>query len=119
MPGTERDPQRPYPGRYTGPRPAGDGKGLAEITPAPQFDRSALEKEVRYLKDPLKLADHTIKLLKKNDQAKAYELVKMSSKSIACTVCWNHLMDYEMAKGRVSSAMKIYNDVWLYLEAFA
>jgi len=87
--------------------------GSSELSRVPQFDRAVLEKELRYLHDPLKLADHTINLLKKDDYHKALELVKMSSRNMSCTVSWNHLMDYEMYKGRVSNALKIYNDVQL------
>lgn len=85
--------------------------GSTELSRVPQFDRAVLEKELRYLHDPVKLADHTVNLLKKDDYHKALELVKMSSRNMSCTVSWNHLLDYEMYKGRVSNAMKIYNDV--------
>ncbi len=85
--------------------------GSSELSRVPQFDKAVLEKELRYLHDPLKLADHTINLLKKDDYHKALELVKMSSRNMSCTVSWNHLMDYEMYTGRVSNALKIYNDV--------
>lgn len=88
-----------------------DEGGTLELSRVPQFDRATLEKELRYLQDPLKLADHTITLLKKDDYHKALELVRMSSRNMSCTVSWNHLLDYEMYKGRVSNAMKIYNDV--------
>ena len=71
----------------------------------------ALEQELRFLRDPLKLADNTVKLLKNGQHEKAGQLVRMASKSMACTVSWNHMMDYEMSKGRVSRAMTIYNDV--------
>lgn len=107
---TERS-QRKHPSATT---PFDEG-ATSELSRVPQFDRATLEKELRYLQDPLKLADHTITLLKKNDYHKALELVRMSSRNMACTVSWNHLLDYEMYKGRVSNAMKIYNDVQLTL----
>ena len=69
--------------------------------------RLALQKELRFLKDPLKLAEHTVRLLHRGETEKAYELVKLSSKSLACTVSWNHLMDYEMAKGSAANAMRM------------
>ena len=71
----------------------------------------ALEQELRFLRDPLKLADNTVSLLKIGQHEKAGQLVRMASKSMACTVSWNHMMDYEMSKGRVSRAMTLYNDV--------
>lgn len=105
---TERSPRK-YPSATT---PFDEG-GSTELFGVPQFDRAVLEKELRYLHDPLKLADHTISLLKKDDYHKALELVKLSSRNMSCTVSWNHLMDYEMYKGRVSNAIMIYNDVQL------
>ena len=71
----------------------------------------ALEQELRFLRDPLKLADNTVSLLQNGQHEKAGQLVRMASKSMACTVSWNHMMDYEMSKGRVSRAMTLYNDV--------
>lgn len=76
-----------------------------------EFKRTELEQELRYLKDPAKLADHTVSLLRQDDHDKALEIVRMGSKRMACTVSWNHLVDYEMSKGRVNKAMKLYNEV--------
>lgn len=75
------------------------------------FTQTSLEQELRYLRDPRKLADYTLNLLQKDQEQKAYELVKMSSKSLPCTVSWNHLINFEMSQGRVANACKIYNDV--------
>lgn len=75
------------------------------------FNRTSLEQELRYLKDPLKLADHIVTLLREDENQKAQELVRMSSQHVACTVSWNHLIDYEMSKGRATSAISIYHDV--------
>ena len=108
-----QDPVKQSSGKHTAvPPPVDEGRpsGLSRV---PRSDQAALEKELRYLRDPMKLADYTVSLLRKDEDEKAYELVKMSSKNMACTVSWNHLMDYEMAKGRVANAMKIYNDVQL------
>ena len=73
--------------------------------------REDLEQELRYLKDPLKLANNTIKLLRTDQNQKALELVKLGSKDVACVVSWNHLIDYEMSKGRINAALKLYNEV--------
>ena len=74
-------------------------------------ERYALEQEMRYLGDPMKLADHTVTLLRKDQFEKVGELVKMASKRMSCTVSWNHMIDYDMSKGRVTRAMSTYNDV--------
>ena len=70
-----------------------------------------LKLELRWLKDPVKLADHTVKLLRDDDFLKALELVRLASKDVECTVSWNHLIDYEMSKARVTEAVKLYNEV--------
>lgn len=70
-----------------------------------------LGKELRYLQDPLKLAENTIDLLRKDDHVKALDLVRQASKTISCTVSWNHLVDYSLSTGRAKDAVKIYNEV--------
>ena len=75
------------------------------------YKKSNLELELRWLKDPVRLADHTVKLLRQDDFAKALEIVRLASKDVECTVSWNHLIDYEMSKARVSMAVKLYNEV--------
>lgn len=107
-------PQR-YPARHHGSLPSADGGESSDLPMVPQIDKAALEKELRWLRDPMKLAENTVDLLKREECDKALELVRMSSKKMACTVSWNHLVDYEMYKGRVATAMKIYNDVHVSL----
>jgi len=94
---------------------------LANSPPPPQqvepFSRTSLEQELRWLSDPLKLGDHVVKLLRKDDDEKALALVRLASKDIACTVSWNYLIDFSMGKGRVSDAVKLYNEVGSYFPA--
>ena len=60
----------------------------------------------------MKLADHILGLLRQDEEKKALEMVRLASRrKAAFTVSWNHLVDYEMSKGRVSNAVKIYNEV--------
>ena len=75
------------------------------------YNKSHLRLELRWLKDPVKLADRTVKLLRDDDFLKALELVRLASKDVECTVSWNHLIDYEMSKARVTEAVKLYNEV--------
>ncbi|KAI4185399.1 MAG: hypothetical protein LQ346_005901 [Caloplaca aetnensis] len=74
-------------------------------------EKSRLEKELVWLQDPLKLAENTISLLKDNKSEKAIDIVRMASKNISCSVSWNHLIDYEMSKGSIHKAIKIYNEM--------
>ena len=78
------------------------------------FSRHSLEQELRWLRDPLKLGDHTVKLLRQNEPQKALAIVRLASKDVECTVSWNHIIDYFMSKGNVSDAVKFYNEVRLW-----
>lgn len=71
----------------------------------------AIEQEIKFLRDPLKLSENTARLLRAGDKDKALELVRAISKHGTYIVAWNHLIDYEMSQKRVRSAMDIYNDV--------
>lgn len=75
----------------------------------------ALEKKVRkelqYLPDPLKLADHVRGVLKKGDVEKALGLTRIASKDMECIVSWNHIIGHLLAEKQVNAALKIYNEV--------
>ena len=76
-----------------------------------QFLRADLEQEARYLRDPVKLAGSTLGLLRRDEHDKALEIVRIASRTTACVVSWNHLIDYHVTKGRVAESLKIYNEV--------
>ncbi|KAI4118383.1 MAG: hypothetical protein LQ345_001552 [Seirophora villosa] len=70
-----------------------------------------LDQELVWLRDPVKLADNTISLLRKDDHERALETVRKASKSVPCSVSWNHLIDYDMSKGKVQKAIKKFNEM--------
>jgi len=70
-----------------------------------------VRKHLQYLKDPVKLADFVRDSLRKDEYETTLEVVRSASKSIQCTVSWNHLIDYTLTKGRMNAAIKIYNEV--------
>ena len=78
-----------------------------------RFNRTSLEQEVRWLRDPLKLGDHVVRLLRQDDHEKALALVRLAGRDLQCTVSWNYLIDYSMSKGKVADAVKLYNEVRL------
>ena len=87
-----------------------------ELPPrGPEMYKAAdLEKELYWVRDPLKLADKIVALLKKDsmdDYFKAVALLRLASKNMLCTVSWNHMVDYNMRKGRVKAAVNTYNEV--------
>ncbi|KAL8816972.1 MAG: hypothetical protein Q9223_004106 [Gallowayella weberi] len=90
----------------------GLGKPAQVDDAAKSKKRKQLDRELVYLQDPLRLAENTLNLLRKDDNDKALDLVRIASKQIPCTVSWNHIVDYEMSKGRIQKAVKIYNEVF-------
>ncbi|KAI9844711.1 MAG: hypothetical protein M1838_002069 [Thelocarpon superellum] len=67
--------------------------------------------ELKYLRDPVKLADRVRFALRDGQVDQAMDLVREASKDIPCTVSWNHLMDYQMQRGRVAASLKTYNEM--------
>ena len=74
-------------------------------------DKKALTKELRYLGDPLKLAEHVHYTLRSNKPEKALDLCRLASKDGEIVVSWNHIVDWHMSKGKVDDAIKIYNEM--------
>lgn len=70
-----------------------------------------LQTELKYLKDPVKLADHVKHVLQGNDEEKAQALVRLSGRGMENTVCWNHLIDWQMKQGKTAKALETYNEV--------
>lgn len=68
-------------------------------------------RELKYLPDPMKLADFVRDKLKQEKQKEMLDLVRLASKQMLCTVAWNHLVDDRLARGQVSTALKIYNEM--------
>ncbi|MCJ1389898.1 hypothetical protein MMC18_002755 [Xylographa bjoerkii] len=94
----------------------GPAKMCEDVGEGPQgrmtaYPRAELEKELLYLPDPLKLAENTLNLLRQDEHIKALEIVRYASRKMPCTVSWNHIIDYDMSKGRVTPAMKTYNEM--------
>lgn len=71
-----------------------------------------LQRYPAYANDPLKLAEYVRKALKGDDYDTALAVVRAASKGMSCTVSWNHLLDWQLSKGRMNAAMKTYNEVF-------
>jgi hypothetical protein len=72
---------------------------------------NVLRKHPEYAQDPLKLAEFTRKSLRGDDIETAIAVVRAASKSLACTVSWNHVIDWQMTKGKMNAALKTFNEV--------
>lgn len=82
----------------------------------PVFKRTtdaAMRKNLLYLQDSVKLATTVAHYLRDDRYEQALELVQAASRNRLVTVSWNHLIDWQLQKGRTKSAMRTYNDVSL------
>ena len=77
----------------------------------PTNEWNARRRELQYLKDPLEVASFVKKELGKDKATAMLQLVRMASHSMQVVVSWNHIIDYYMAKERLSEALKVYNEV--------
>ncbi|KAF2852875.1 pentatricopeptide repeat protein-like protein [Plenodomus tracheiphilus IPT5] len=77
----------------------------------PETDWNRRKRELRYLQDPLELATFVSNELRKDRVEEMLQLVIMASHSMECVVSWNHIVDHYLTKGRVTDAIKVYNDM--------
>lgn len=76
-----------------------------------ETDWNRRKRELRFLQDPLDLAQFVQAELRKDRAEEMKQLVRMASHSMLCVVSWNHIIDHYLAKSQVSDALKVYNDV--------
>jgi len=72
---------------------------------------AVLQKHPSFTNDPLKLAEIVRKSLRGDDFETALTMARAASAKVQCTVCWNHLIDWQMSKGKMNAALKTYNEV--------
>jgi hypothetical protein len=71
----------------------------------------SLQPELARLQDPVKLADHTVRLLRNGKKEQALELVRAASKDRQCTVSWNFIINDYMQAGKVQLAFHSFSEV--------
>lgn len=81
---------------------------VAELT---ERQKTNLRSELKYLTDPRKLANHIQHVLEHDDIDKARALARLSSRSMANIVSWNHLVDWYMKNGKPKTAIDAYNEL--------
>ena len=81
-----------------------------------EIKKRDLLKELDYLRDPVMLSQHVANRLRDDEYMQALDLVRVASSRMACGVSWNHLIDWNMAKGRVQQALKAYLEVRYHSE---
>jgi pentatricopeptide repeat protein len=74
-------------------------------------DEKALKMELRYLQDPVKLAEHVRYTLRCNKPEKALDLCRLASRKQEVVVSWNACVDWYMSRNESQHAIKIYNEM--------
>lgn len=86
---------------------ASDGKLSVE-------DKKRLKHSLKFLVDPLRLAEYVERQLKKNRLDESLKMVRFaSSQQRKCIVAWNHIINWLMVHDRANAAIKIFNEVCL------
>lgn len=84
----------------------------AQVKRRPNLDTElSMKKHLQYLQDPMKLSNYVRSTLRNDDFETAEKVVHFASKKMQCVVSWNHLVDWQLSKGRMNAAIKIFNDV--------
>lgn len=96
---------------YKSQRGQKDERAQADTSEISPQDERNLRQELKYLRDPLKLAGHVRETLRANDYDKAVALCRLASRDMQCIVSWNHCIDWLMARKETRKAMKLYNEV--------
>ncbi|TPX08983.1 uncharacterized protein E0L32_009562 [Thyridium curvatum] len=71
----------------------------------------ATRKQLEFMSDPFKIAEHVHATLSKGRFEEALLLTRKASKDAKVTVSWNHLIEYQMKCLRLNAAIKLFNEV--------
>ncbi|KAI9671243.1 MAG: hypothetical protein M1829_004650 [Trizodia sp. TS-e1964] len=71
----------------------------------------ALQKELQYLRDPLKLSNYVRDILASGDHEKAVNIIRAASRDMDCVVSWNLLIQNHMTRKAIVPAFKVYNEM--------
>ncbi|KAL2068272.1 hypothetical protein VTL71DRAFT_16370 [Oculimacula yallundae] len=92
-----------------------DSRGIRPLTKKrePKVARTDAEirKHLTYLNDPLKLADFVRQTLRRDEFEFAQEIVRAASKNTMCVVSWNHLVEWQLSRGKMNAAISTYNEM--------
>lgn len=74
-------------------------------------NEKALRKELDFLQDRFKLAEHVDYTLRNNNPDKALDMCRLASRNMECVVAWNHVVAWHMKNSRVNKAIDIFNEM--------
>lgn len=75
------------------------------------YQERAVKRLLAHTDDPWRIAQEVEQRLAKDQFDHALLLTQTASRSSQVEVAWNHLIDHELKRQRLKSAMKLYNDV--------
>lgn len=88
----------------------------SKVKRKPNLDtESSMKKHLQYLRDPMKLSDYIRTTLRHDDFETAEKVVQYASKTMQCVVSWNHLVDWQLSRGKIGGAIKTFNEVRLVI----
>ena len=61
---------------------------------------------LKFLKDPIKLAHFVRETLRDNNYDLAQAVVNEASARMPCVVSWNHIIEWQLSKGKMNGALK-------------
>ncbi|KAH9844939.1 PPR repeat family [Teratosphaeria destructans] len=92
-------------------RQESDGVRKQLLSPSERSKRRALEKEIKWLADPLKFTEHVRCTLERDQLDKALELCRMASSRFDCVVAWNRCIEWLMKAARYNEGLRVYNEM--------
>jgi pentatricopeptide repeat protein len=79
--------------------------------------QAAVKKQLSLAQDPFHIAQHVSQALARGSFDEALLMTRTASRNKKVEVSWNHLIDYQMKNRRLHAAVKLYNEVRIYLSA--
>ncbi|KAI1116968.1 hypothetical protein F5Y14DRAFT_448351 [Nemania sp. NC0429] len=93
---------------YSGQGQKGQKERAPGVGRTPEW---AARKELEYLSDPFHIAARVKAALGQDNYELAAQITRESSKDRNVTVSWNHLIDYQLQRGSIQGALKLYNEM--------
>jgi hypothetical protein len=88
-----------------------DSRGIRPVDKPARDEDWGIRRNLKFLNDPLKLAEHVRKALRDGNFDTTLAIVRAASRDVQCTVSWNHLIDWQLSQGKMNAALHTYNEV--------
>ncbi|KUJ19944.1 uncharacterized protein LY89DRAFT_779820 [Mollisia scopiformis] len=84
---------------------------LRKESPGRDITDREMSLHLKYLRDPIKLAEFVRDTLRHDNYDLAQKVVNEASSRTSCTVSWNHIIEWQLSRGRMNAAIKCYNEM--------